>query len=449
LTRSETFKYGWRSILYLRELVLMKTEMPLLPVEERVKSFREIELGFSAEQAIREAGRCLQCKNPTCIQGCPAGVDCKAFIEQIMLGNFDKSFEIIVEKNPLPCFTGRVCAQEAQCEGACILAKQKKAIAIKALERFVAGHGSSGWKPAKSSGKKIAIVGSGPAGMAASIELRKKGHSVKVFEALPELGGILSWGIPGYRLDKRAVEGALKELRAKGVEFKAGQKIGTKKTLSELMKEFDAVLLAIGEGRAKKIELPGIEKEGVLYWDEFLQGFGSGGKTFGEKKAVVVGGGNTALDCARVLRRLGCGVTVTYRKNMPFMPCNKTELVHAMEEGIEFRMQLQPEGFLGKERLERVKFRRIEIEKEEFVETQEFEEMEADVCVLAIGQEYDASVTKGTEIEGSEIKINGVKTELWGVFAAGDLANKEKTVVHAIASAKNAVEEIESYLGRK
>ncbi len=427
----------------------MKTEMPLLPLRERVKSFKEIELGFTPEQAIREAGRCLQCKNPACIQGCPAAVDCKAFIEQVMLGNFDKAYEIIIEKNPLPCFTGRVCAEEAQCEGTCVLAKQKKAIGIKALERFVAEHDHNGWKPGKKTGKQIAIVGSGPAGMASAIELRKKGHKVKVFEALPELGGILSWGIPGYRLDKSSVKRVLKELKDKGVTLQTNQKIGEQKTLSKLIKEFDAVLLAIGEGKAKKIELPGIEKEGILYWDKFLQGFGAGGKTLEEKKAVVVGGGNTAVDCARVLKRLGCDVTVTYRRNMPFMPCNKSELVHAMEEGIEFKMQLKPEEFLGKNRLEKIKFRKIEIEKEAFVETQEFKEMEADVCILAVGQEYDASVTKGTEIEGSEIKINGAKTEIWGVFAAGDLANKEKTVVHSIASAKNAVAQIEEYLKEK
>ena len=421
----------------------------MLPVEERVKSFKEIELGFSLEQAIKEAGRCLQCKNPSCVEACPAKVDCKAFIEQVMLGNFDKALEIIEAKNPLACFTGRVCAGEAQCEGACVLAKKKQAIAIKALERFVSEHGKNGWKPGKPNGKKVAIVGSGPAGMAAAIELRKKGFETEVFEALPELGGILSWGIPGYRLDKNAVQAMIGKMEKKGVVFRKGQKVGGEKKLPALAKEFDAVLLAIGEGKAKAMELPGIEKQGVLYWDKFLQGFGAGGKEFGEKKAVVIGGGNTALDCARVLRRLGCPVTVAYRKNMPFMPCNKSELVHAMEEGIEFRMQLKPKAFLGKGKLEKVAFTKIEIENEKFVDTKEVEELEAEVCIIAIGQEYDPSAVNGTELEGKEIKINGVKTELWGVFAAGDFANEEKTVVHAVASAKKAADEIEAYLKEK
>jgi len=427
----------------------MRTDMPSIPVEDRVKSFEEIELGFSLEQAVKEAGRCLQCENPTCIEGCPAKVDCKAFIEQVMLGNFDKALGIIEDKNAMPCFTGRVCAEEVQCEGACVLAKQKKAIAIKALERFVAEHGKNGWKPGKGNGKRIAIVGSGPAGMAAAIELRKKGLRAEVFEALPKLGGILSWGIPGYRLDCKAVDKLLEELKAKGIVFRRKERIGGKKKLSGLMEEFDGVLLAIGEGQAKKIDLKGVEKQGVMYWDEFLQGFGAGGKSFGKKKAVVIGGGNTAIDCARVLRRLGCEATIAYRKNMPFMPCNKSELVHAMEEGVEFKMLLAVDEFLGKERLEKIRFKKIAIENEKFVETGEKEEIEAEICVLAIGQKYDGSVTKGTEIEGKEIKINGCKTELWGVFAAGDLANEQKTVVHSIASAKKAADEIEEYLKGK
>lgn len=427
----------------------MKTDMPMLPVEQRTKSFEEIEQGFSPEQAIKEAGRCLQCKQPVCIDGCPAKVDCKAFIEQVMLGNFDKALEIIEEKNTLPCFTGRVCAEETQCEGSCILAKQKKEIAIKALERFVADNAKNAWKTGKSNGKKIAVVGSGPAGMAGAIELRKKGFSVTVFEALPKLGGILSWGIPGYRLNKKSVEKTIKEMKEKGVEFKPKETVGEKKMLADLTQEFDAVLLAIGEGKAKKTGFPGVEKEGILYWDHFLQGFGSSEKSLGNKKAVVIGGGNTALDCARVLKRLGCKTTIAYRKNMPFMPCNKSELVHAMEEDIEFRMQLAPKEFLGKNKLEKISFKKVEIEKENFVETNETEELEADVCVLAIGQEYDATVANGTELQGKEIKINGNKTELWGVFAAGDLANKEKTVVHSVASAKKAAEEIEQYLKEK
>jgi len=423
--------------------------MALLPVKERVKSFKEIELGYSVEQAIKEAGRCLQCSEPACVKGCPAGVNCKAFIEQIMLGDFAKALEIIEEKNPLPFFTGRVCAQENQCEGACVLAKQKKPIAIKALERFVTDHACNGWKQGKDNGKKVAVVGSGPAGLASAIELRKKGFSVTVFEALPNLGGMLNWGIPEYRLNKKCVENVIKEMKEKNIKFKEKQMIGREKKLTELMKKFDAVLLAIGEGKAKKINLPGIEKHGILYWDKFLQEFGSGNKRFDGKKAVVIGGGNTAIDCARVLRRLGCEVTITYRKNMPFMPCNKSELVHAIEEEIEFKMQLVPEEFLGKKMLEKVRFRKIEIEKEKFVETENIKEIEADICVLAIGQKYDANVVNSTELEGREIKINGVKTELWGVFAAGDLTNRKKTVVHSIASAKKAAEEIEEYLKTK
>jgi len=424
----------------------MRVDMPLLPVGERTKSFKEIELGYSVEQAIKEAGRCLQCEDPECEKGCPAGVKCKAFIEQVMLGNFNKALEIIKEKNSLPCFTGRVCAEEAHCEGSCVLAKKKQGIAIKALERFVCEHGKNGWKQGKEKGKKVAVVGSGPAGMAAAIELRKKGFGVEVFEALPKLGGILSWGIPEYRLPSKVVESVLKEMEKKGVKFAKGCKVGKDKMLSDLEKEFDAVLLAVGEGKARRIELPGIEKEGILYWDQFLQGFNTGEKNFGEKKAVVIGGGNTAIDCARVLKRLGCLVTVAYRRNMPFMPCNKSELVHAMEEDIEFKMLLKPKEFLGGKRLEKVAFRKIVIEKEKFIVTKEVEEIEADICVLAVGQDYDASIANKTEIEGKEIKINGVKTELWGVFAAGDLANKEKTVVHSVASAKQAAEEIEKYL---
>ncbi len=423
--------------------------MPLLPVEERVKSFKEIELGYSVEQAIKEAGRCLQCKEPLCEKGCPAGVGCKAFIEQVMLGNFDKALEIIQAKNPFPCFTGRVCAEEAQCEGQCVLASKKQAIAIKALERFVAEHGKANWSEEKTNGKKVAIVGSGPAGMAAALDLKKKGFYVEVFEALPKLGGILGWGIPEYRLNRHSVEKVVKDLKEKGIVFRKKERIGFEKKLNVLIKDFDAVLLAIGEGKAKKIELPGIEKQGVLYWDKFLQGFGTGEKKLDGKKAVVVGGGNTALDCARVLRRLGCKATVIYRKNVPFMPCNKSELFHAMEEDIEFKMQLVPKEFLGKKKLEKIRFKKMEIDNEEFVETEKTEDLEADICIMAIGQEYDPIVANGTELEGKEIKINGNKTELWSVFAAGDLTNQEKTVIHSISSAKKAASEIETYLNEK
>lgn len=423
--------------------------MHVLEPKERIKSFEEIEKCFTKEQAMEEANRCLQCVNPECIKGCPAGVNCKEFIQKIREGNMQGALNTILLENPLPCFTSRGCNAEAQCEAKCILGKTGEPISIRALERFAVENSEQKKINGDTGKKKVAIIGSGPAGMAAALELKKKGVNPTIMEMQDNFGGLAVNAIPGYRIPKKVTEEQVKQMQEQGIEMKKNFKVGENQTIGEVLQNFDAVVIATGESSSKKIEVKGSKLTGIISWQEFLKKYshGNGNRLNGEgKKCVVIGGGDTAMDCARTALRYGYGVVIAYRKNLEFMPCRKKEYLEALEEGIKFEYLLQPTAFIGKQNLEKIKFEKLEIKKEEFVPTKEKIALNADLAVLAIGQEFDESVFKGSIMQGKPLKEEINETELPGVFIAGDAISKNKTIVHAIQSAKNAVKEIQKFL---
>jgi len=409
--------------------------------------FEETKEPLTEEQAVEEAARCIQCEKPKCVKGCPAAVDCKEFIRLVAERDFDAALGKIMEKNPFPSITSRVCPTQVQCEGNCVLSKTGKEIKISDLERFAAENGKVEEKEIVENGKKAAVVGGGPAGLATALELREKGFAVSVFEAGERAGGLPLWGIPHYKLPAGVVESWVSRVKEKGVEFVFGKKVGKDVMLPELQKEFDVVFICIGENKEKGLGLQGEELQGVLYWNEFLQKFNGSSGSFKGKKAVVIGGGNTAMDCARVAVRLGYEVIVAYRKTRDFMPCYESEREKAEEEGVKFEFLLSPIEFLGNGRLEKVRFQKARIEKEQFIATQETVEMEADAAIIAIGQQQDNSVLNETELQGKWIEASSFSMPLKRTFAAGDITNEEKTVVSSIASAKKAVREMEKLGG--
>lgn len=416
-------------------------------LKQRLNSFKEIKPELSKKEALEEAKRCLQCSEPKCVLGCPASVNCKEFIRLIREEKPQEATQTILLHNPGLCVTSRVCQSYRQCEGNCILAKTCKAINISGLERFVADNTDFALNSFPiENGKKIAIIGSGPAGLTAALELKKKGYAVRVFEAEKRIGGLLIDAIPQYRLPKEITQKFLEQIKNAGIEVQTETRIGEKVLLSELQKEFDAVLIASGEDKAKKLNIKGNELKGVWYWNEFLKAFNEKTRKLSKKKLFVIGGGDTAIDCARVAVRNHADVTLAYRKTQEFMPAQKSEIAEAKEEGVKFSFLLSPMEFSGNKKLKEIVFEKLNVEKEHFIMSGQEQRIPCDIVVVAAGQEQDANILKGTELEGQKIETGSNKTKLAKVFAAGDLVNKNKTVIHAIRSAIEAAKEIDDFL---
>ncbi len=416
-------------------------------IEERTKGFEEIAIALSKNEAVEEANRCLQCKDAKCVQGCPASVDCREFICLIKEGKLEEAKKEILLHNNAPGITGRVCQAYKQCESQCILAKTENAINISGLERFVADNAKEQKErlPALN-GKKIAVVGAGPAGLTAAAELRKKGYFAVVIESEKEIGGLLVHAIPKYRLPDPITKNFLKEFNIDGIEIHKNKRVGKDFSLEDLRKEYDAVLVASGEKIAKQLSINGNSLEGVWYWDDFLEEFnGKTGKLKG-KKVVVIGGGDTAIDCSRVAIRNKADVTIVYRKTRDFMPAQKKEIEEAMEEGVKLSFLLSPLEFTGDKKLKEAVFEKVQVDKEHFLMTRQQERLQADLVVVAAGQLQDDAILNGTEFEGQPLDPHGSRTKLDKVFVAGDLVNRNKTVIHAIRSAKEAAKEIDDFL---
>ena len=325
----------------------------------RIADFNEVDLGLSKEEVIAEAKRCIQCKKPKCISGCPVGIDIPAFIQAIADEKFQDAADIIKKDNMLPAVCGRVCPQETQCQGQCILGKKDLPISIGQLERFVADFerkkGAKCPQCAPPTGKKIAVVGSGPAGLACAAELARRGHSVTVFESLHEAGGVLMYGIPAFRMPKDIVQYEIDQVKKLGVEIKTNHIVGRSVSVEELL-AYDAVFLGTGAGLPYFMCIPGENLPGVYSANEFLTRVNlMGANKFPEndtpvkvgKKVVVVGGGNVAMDAARVARRMGAEVTLMYRRGEADMPARLDEVRHAKEEGIIFMTATNPVAILG------------------------------------------------------------------------------------------------------
>jgi len=454
-----------------------RTPMPEQPAEERRENFNEVTLGYTKEDALAEASRCLACKEPKCVEGCPVNVDIPGFIQLVCEENFEGAIEIIKATNALPAICGRVCPQETQCEARCVLGKKGQPVAIGRLERFCAdyerGKGVKAPEVMPPTGKKVAVVGSGPAGLTAAADLAKLGHKVTIFESLHKAGGVLSYGIPEFRLPKEIVRQEVEYIKKLGVEIKPNYIIGRIKTLDELCDDFDAVFLGTGAGLPNFMGIEGENLNGVYSANEFLTRVNLmkaydpeyDTKVRQGKHVVVVGGGNVAMDSARSALRLGAEeVSIVYRRGEDEMPARREEIEHAKEEGIVFRLLTNPVRVLGDEKFNVTGVECIKMELGEPdksgrrspvpVEGSEFL-VPADVVVIAIGTSPNPIIFKGSE--GLEQNKRGTvvadeetgATSKCGVFAGGDVVTGAATVISAMGAGKKAAKAIDEYLKEK
>lgn len=465
-----------------------KHPMPVQEPSERNKNFKEVALGYDAQTAIDEAKRCLNCKNKPCVSGCPVGIDIPRFIAFTAAGDFESAYETISQSSSLPAVCGRVCPQETQCEGKCTRGIKAgcEAVGIGYLERFVADYHNARKNKnepgALFSGgenkKKVAVIGSGPAGLTCAGELAKAGYSVTVFEALHVAGGVLVYGIPEFRLPKSIVRGEVENLLAMGVKIETDMVIGKVISLEELKAEygFDAVFIGSGAGLPRFMGIDGEELVGVYSANEFLtrvnlmKAAEEGAKTPVQraKKVVVVGGGNVAMDAARCAKRLGAEVHIVYRRGEAELPARREEIAHAKEEGIVFDLLTNPVRILPTPQTDRKaadygRVRAIECVRMQLgepdssgrrspvpVEGSEFT-IEADCVIMALGTSPNPllkNTTAGLEtLKRGEIAVdeNG-KTSIEGVYCGGDAATGAATVIKAMGAGKKAAHAIDEYL---
>ncbi|HBN10178.1 MAG TPA: glutamate synthase (NADPH), homotetrameric [Cyanobacteria bacterium UBA8530] len=449
--------------------------MPEQDPQKRSRNFEEVALGYSEEQAVSEASRCLQCKKPPCRNGCPVSIDIPAFIKEVKEKNFAQALGIIKRTNSLPAVCGRVCPQESQCEGVCVLAKKFEPVAIGRLERFVADWGRKNDFQAPTENKedkknkRVAVVGAGPAGLTAAAELIQKGYDVTVFEALHRPGGVLVYGIPEFRLPNEVVDFEVEGLKKLGVEFKLNQIIGRTFTLDQLKERFDAIFIGTGAGLPAFLGIPGENLNGVYSANEFLTRVNlMRADRFPEFKTpvkvgahvIVVGGGNVAMDSARTARRLGAEVTVVYRRSRQELPARAEEAHHAEEEGIVFKFLHNPleiegqDGWVKRMKVQPMELgeadasgRRRPVEKDCLPEW-----LEVETVIIAIGTTPNPlipSTTKGLNITKKGTVVvdqERGETSLPGVFAAGDVTTGAATVISAMGAARLAAKAIDEML---
>ena len=446
---------------------------------ERAKNFEEVCLGYGEEEAKCEASRCINCKNAQCIKGCPVAINIPGFIEQVKDGNFEKAYQIISESSALPAVCGRVCPQESQCEGKCIRGIKGDPISIGKLERFVADWArENNIKPegAKElNGKKIAVIGSGPAGLTCAGDLAKLGYDVTIFEALHEAGGVLVYGIPEFRLPKDAVvKKEIENVKSLGVKIETDVVIGKATTIDELMDEegFDAVFIGSGAGLPKFMGIPGEQANGVFSANEYLtrsnlmKAFKEGSHTpiMHAKKVAVVGGGNVAMDAARTALRLGAEVHIVYRRSEEELPARVEEVHHAKEEGIIFDLLTNPVEIIADENgwVSGIKCIRMELGEPDAsgrrrpveVAGSEFT-MDVDCVIMSLGTSPNPLISSTTEgLETNKWKCivadeNNGKTTKEGVYAGGDAVTGAATVILAMGAGKAAAKGIHEYLSAK
>ncbi len=465
-----------------------KHPMPVQEPSERNKNFKEVALGYDAQTAIDEAKRCLNCKNKPCVSGCPVGIDIPRFIAFTAAGDFESAYETISQSSSLPAVCGRVCPQETQCEGKCTRGIKAgcEAVGIGYLERFVADYHNARKNKNEAGAlfsggenkKKVAVIGSGPAGLTCAGELAKAGYSVTVFEALHVAGGVLVYGIPEFRLPKSIVRGEVENLLSMGVKIETDMVIGKVISLEELKEEygFDAVFIGSGAGLPRFMGIGGEELVGVYSANEFLtrvnlmKAAEEGAKTPVQraKKVVVVGGGNVAMDAARCAKRLGAEVHIVYRRGEAELPARREEIAHAKEEGIVFDLLTNPVRILPTPQTDRKaadygRVRAIECVRMQLgepdssgrrspvpVEGSEFT-IEADCVIMALGTSPNPllkNTTAGLEtLKRGEIAVdeNG-KTSIEGVYCGGDAATGAATVIKAMGAGKKAAHAIDEYL---
>ena len=458
----------------------MANKIPRVPVREqdpavRARNFDEVCYGYNEDEAVLEASRCLHCKNPRCVAACPVSVKIPSFIAAVAAGDFAKAAEVIAEDSSLPAVCGRVCPQESQCEGSCILGVKGEPVAIGKLERFVADHareaGLRKVEKVPSNGHKVAVIGSGPAGLACACDLAKSGYEVTVFEALHKPGGVLEYGIPEFRLPKeRVVAAEIADVKAMGVRIETNVVVGRTVTVDSLLDNegYSAVFIGSGAGLPRFMNIPGENLNGVFSANEFLtrnnlmDAYRDDYLTpvMHAKRVVVVGGGNVAMDAARTALRLGGEVTVVYRRTEKELPARVEEVHHAKEEGIRFMMLSNPVEIIGDDKGWVKKIRCIRMELGEPDESgrrspvpvpgSEFE-VETDAVIMALGTSPNpliARTTTGLETNrrGCIVADEDGVTSRPGVFAGGDAVTGAATVILAMGAGRKAAAAIDRYI---
>ena len=456
---------------------LKKHEMPAQDANVRNKNFKEVALGYTAETAIDEAKRCLNCKNKPCIGGCPVKIHIPDFIAKVAAGEFEEAYQIIQKTSSLPAVCGRVCPQETQCESKCVRGIKGEPVAIGRLERFVADwHNANSCDlplKAEPNGHKVAVVGSGPAGLTCAGDLAKRGYDVTIFEALHLAGGVLVYGIPEFRLPKSIVEKEIGNLKALGVKVETNMVVGRVFSVDELMDEygFESVFIGSGAGLPRFMNIPGENLKSVFSANEFLtrvnlmKAYKDDARTpvFHAQRVVVVGGGNVAMDAARCAKRLGADVHIVYRRSETELPARAEEVEHAKEEGIVFQFLTNPTRVLEGENgmvagIECIRMelgepdasgrrRPVEVAGSEFT-------IDCDCVIMALGTSPNPLIkntTKGLETQkwGGIITDEHGLTSREGVYAGGDAVTGAATVILAMGAGKTAAEAIDEYIKNK
>ena len=459
----------------------MMKKIPVAEQEAKVRAgnFNEVCLGYTAEEAMAEAARCLNCKNPRCVGGCPVSIDIPGFISQLKEGNIKAAYDVISESSSLPAVCGRVCPQETQCEGVCVRGIKGESVSIGKLERFVADQARKmGIKPVTSAEKidqKVAIIGAGPAGLTCAGDLAKKGYQVKIFEALHKAGGVLMYGIPEFRLPKEdVVEKEIENVKSLGVEIQTDFVVGRTATVDYLMEEegYDAVFIGSGAGLPKFMNIPGEQALGVFSANEYLtrsnlmQAFKEDARTpiMVGKRTVVVGGGNVAMDAARTALRLGSEVHIVYRRSEEELPARVEEVHHAKEEGVIFNLLTNPieittnaDGWVNGITCIRMELgepddsgrrRPVVVPGSEF-------HIDCDAVIMSLGTSPNPLIhttTGGLDVErwgGIIAKEENGATSREGVYAGGDAVTGAATVILAMGAGKAAAAGIDAYLTAK
>ena len=460
----------------MANMQMNKTPMPEQDALVRSGNFKEVALGYTVEQAVNEAKRCLQCKNPPCVGGCPVGIPIPQFLSKVAEEDFAAAYEILSNANALPAISGRVCPQENQCEGKCVRGVKGEAVAIGRVERFVADwaaeNGIANVATAPKNGHKVAVIGSGPAGLTCAGELARKGYSVTVFEAFHLPGGVLSYGIPEFRLPKEIVKREVANLEKMGVEIQLNMVIGKVLTIPELFEMgYESVFIGSGAGLPQFMKIPGEGLVGVYSANEYLTRINlmkaylpdSETPILHNKSVAVVGGGNVAMDAARCAKRMGADVHIVYRRGEAELPARLEEIHHAKEEGIVFDLLTAPVSIEGDEkgRVSSITCVKMALGEPDAsgrrspkpIEGSEYT-MEVDAVIMAIGTSPNPMSCTGTEglektRKGCVAADENGKTSLEGVYAGGDAATGAATVILAMGAGKSAAAAIDEYLKHK
>lgn len=458
-----------------------RVEMPSAPPMERARSYVEVNMGLTVEEAVVEASRCIDCPDPTCVQGCPVGVNIPKFIKNIERGEFLEAAKTLKDTNTLPAVCGRVCPQEKQCESNCFykIKMNREPVAIGYLERFAADYEQNSGnisvpEVAPSNGRKVAVIGSGPAGLAFAGDMAKLGYEVHILEALHEIGGVLKYGIPEFRLPNKVVDVEIENLRKMGVKFETNFIVGKTATIDDLREEgFEGFFVASGAGLPRFMNIPGENLVGILSSNEYLTRVNLMGASHSGmdtpvvkgKRVVVVGGGNTAMDSVRTALRLGAEkATIVYRRSLEEMPARVEEVKHAMEEGVEFLTLCNPVEYIGNEngRVKQVRLQKMELGEPDadgrrspvVVEGSEFL-IDADTVVVSIGVSPNPLIPqslpnlKVTRWKTLDVDPDTLQTSIPDIFAGGDIVRGGATVILAMGDGRKAAASMHEYLQNK